>query len=135
MSMVPAQPASPSPYLVSLGNIHATQHWVVTPGGSWELSRANVTVQDQTSTTTHTPGWAIVMVIIFIWFFLLSLLFLLAKEARTFGYIAITVYADGQSYVEHVPVHSAQQRADVLARVGYLQQLIGHARFNAQQLR
>lgn len=117
-----------SSFLVSIGNIHATNHWVVTPAGSWSIARTNVAVQDQTTTTTHTPAWAIVMVVIFIWFFLLSLLFLLARESRTQGYVAITVYADGQSFVEHVPVYSAMDRANVLHRVTYLQHLIGNAR-------
>ncbi|KTR86382.1 hypothetical protein [Leucobacter chromiiresistens] len=117
-----------SPYLISIGNIHATDHWVVTPAGSWPLDRANVAVQDQTTTTTHTPAWAIVMVILFIWFFLLSLLFLLARETRIHGHVAVTVYADGQSYVEHIPVYSVADRASVFHRVAHLQYLIGNAR-------
>lgn len=132
MSTLEPAATAQSPYLVSLGNIHATEHWVVTPAGSWPLARANVVVQDQTATTTHTPTWAIVMVVIFIWFFLLSLLFLLAREPRTHGYAAVTVYADGQSYVEHIPVSSAQARAEVLNRVTYLQHLIGNARIAAR---
>lgn len=133
------QPASggaapPAPPLVSIGNIHATQHHLVTPAGTWPIADVSITTQDQTQTTTHTPAWAIVMVVIFIWFFLLSLLFLLARETRVSGYVNVTVWAPGgQSYVENVPVWDAAQRADVFNRVGYLQNLIGQARWRAGQ--
>ncbi|MGO4489177.1 hypothetical protein [Microbacterium sp. 2RAF4] len=117
------------PYLVSIGNVHATQEWVVTPAGSWRAASINVTTQDQTATTTHTPGWAIVMVVLFIWFFLLSLLFLLAREVRVTGYVNVTIWGpEGQSYTENVPVWNAAQRADVFNRVAYLQGIIGHQR-------
>lgn len=119
----------PGPTLVHVGNVTANDAWVVTPAGTWPIADVNVTTVDQTTTTTHTPAWAIVMVVVFIWFFLLSLLFLLAREVRVGGYVAIHIAArNGQTYTEQVPVYSAQQRADVFARAGYLQALIGHAR-------
>lgn len=124
MSMPPAA----GPELVRIMNISATAEHVITPVGSWPLAQINVTSTDQTSTTTHTPAWAIVMTILFIWFFLLSLLFLLARQTRVSGYIAIYIQAGSQSYTEQVPVYSAVQRADVLNRVTYLQGLIGQAR-------
>lgn len=120
------------PYLVHVGNLHATSDWLVTPAGSWQLADVNVTSVDQTSTTTHTPTWAIVMVVIFIWFFLLSLLFLLAKEVRVSGYVAIHVQAGTQTYTEQVPVADEFQRAEVLRRAAYIQHLIGQARYNRQ---
>jgi hypothetical protein len=123
-----AAPA-PAPFLVSIGNIHATQHHVVTPAGTWSVADVNVSTSDQTATTTHTPAWAIVMVVIFIWFFLLSLLFLLARESRVTGYVTVTIHAGGQSYVENVPVWNVAQRADVLNRAMYLQGLIGQERY------
>ena len=124
----PQQPA-PAPFLVSIGNIHATQHHAVTPGGTWPIADVNVSTADQTQVTTHTPTWAIVMVVVFIWFFLLSLLFLLARESRISGYITVTVWGtDGQSYVENIPVANAAQRLDVFNRVTYLQSLIGQER-------
>jgi hypothetical protein len=114
---------------VNLGNVTANEAWVVTPAGTWPMADVNVTTVDQTTTTTHTPAWAIVLVVVFIWFFLLSLLFLLAREVRVGGYVAIHISArNGQTYTEQVPVYAAQQRADVFARAGYLQALIGHAR-------
>ncbi|QEO14939.1 hypothetical protein FLP10_11315 [Agromyces intestinalis] len=130
MTLQPAASGpTPAPFLVSIGNIHATQHHVVTPAGSWPIAEVNVSTHDHTSTTTHTPAWAIVMVILFIWFFLLSLLFLLARETRVSGYVNVTVWGPGgQAYVENVPVWNAVQRGDVFNRVGYLQGLIGAAR-------
>lgn len=119
----------PGPTLVHVGNVTANDAWVVTPAGTWPIADVNVTTVDPTTTTTHTPAWAIVMVVVFIWFFLLSLLFLLAREVRVGGFVAIHISArNGQTYTEQVPVYSAQQRADVFARAGYLQALIGHAR-------
>jgi hypothetical protein len=115
-------------HLVSIGNVHVTEQHVVTPAGTWPLADVNVTTSDQTATTTHTPGWAIVMVILFIWFFLLSLLFLLARESRVSGFIAVHIQAGAYSYTEQVPVYSAQQRFDVLNRVVFLQGAIGRAR-------
>jgi hypothetical protein len=132
MSAVTPYGAPQNPYLVSVGNVHATADWVVTPAGSWPAADVNVTTVDQTATTTHTPTWAIVMVVIFIWFFLLSLLFLLARETRVSGYVAIHIQANGQSYTEQVPVADAFQRADVLNRVTYLQSVIGQARYRRQ---
>jgi hypothetical protein len=114
--------------LVSIGNVHITEQYVITPAGSWPLEQVNVTTTDQTSTTTHTPAWAIVMVILFIWFFLLSLLFLLARETRISGFVAVHIQAGGYSYTEQVQVYSAVQRADVLNRVLFVQSLIGRAR-------
>ncbi|UFS60648.1 hypothetical protein [Subtercola endophyticus] len=134
MTIVPAQPTPAQPqFLVGIGNVNATDYWIVTPAGTWPLADINVTSHDQTSTTTHTPAWAIVMVVIFIWFFLLSLLFLLAKETRVSGYVAVHIQAGSQSFTEQIPVWNAQQRADVLQRVAYLQGLVGQARYRQAQ--
>lgn len=123
-------PGGPSePYLVSIGNIHATAHRVVTPAGTWPISDINVASVDQTSTSTRTPTWAVVLAVVLVWFFLLSLLFLLVRETRLGGYIAVTVTTfRGQSYVEQVPVSNGQGRFEVFNRVTYLQNLIGQER-------
>ena len=127
-SLSPIEPAAPV-YLVRIGNISATKDWIVTPAGALPCTSTNVSAADQTSTTTHTPAWAIVLVIVFIWSFFLSLLFLLAKETRVVGYVAITLQSGEQAYTEHVPVNSAAQGAEVFNRVAYLQSLIGQARY------
>lgn len=118
-----------SPYLISIGNIHATQQYVVTPAGTWPLAEVTVDSRDQTATTSGIPAWAIIMVIVFIWFFLLSLLFLLAREERASGSIVVTVtHNAGGQWVEHVPIQAPHWRDDTLARVSYLQNLVGVAR-------
>ena len=120
--------SGPGQPLVSIGNVHFTEQYVITPAGTWPLAQTNVTTTDQTATTTHTPAWAIVMVILFIWFFLLSLLFLLARQTRVSGYMAVNIQSGGYSYTEQVPVFSAAQKADVFNRVLFVQGLIGRAR-------
>lgn len=125
-------PTGPQPvqFVVSIGNVHATPQYVVTPSGSWPLGEVNVSATDQTHVTTHTPTWAIVLCLIFVWFFLLSLLFLLAKETRVSGFVTVGVAArNGQAHVENIPVMNDVQRADVFHRVGYLQSLVGQARW------
>jgi hypothetical protein len=133
------QPAAPQPLpptaasmvvLQQVGRISVTADWVVTPGGSWRLADTNITSHDQTATTTHTPGWAIVLVIVFIWFFLLSLLFLLAKETRVRGYILVIVQSGEQSYTDQVPVYSAISRDSAINKLAHIQSLIGWARNN-----
>jgi hypothetical protein len=116
--------------LQRVGQISVTADSVITPAGSWPLAETNVTSHDQTVTTTHTPGWAIVLVIVFIWFFLLSLLFLLAKESRVKGYVLVIVQSGEQSYTEQVPVYSAISRDSVINKLAHIQTLIGWARTN-----
>lgn len=128
MTLEPSGHSGMPAHLVSIGNVHVTEEHIITPVGTWPLAEVNVTTSDQTATTTHTPGWAIAMVILFIWFFLLSLLFLLARQTRVSGFIAVHIQAGSYSYTEQVPVYSAQQRWDVLNRVVFLQGAIGRAR-------
>jgi hypothetical protein len=120
-------PSDP-PILLSIGHVHVTEHFVITPAGTWPLADVNVTTVDQTAVTTHTPGWAIVMVIVFIWFFLLSLLFLLAKERRMGGWVAVHIQAGPYSYTEQVPIRAEYQRMEVFNKVHFLQTQIGRAR-------
>ncbi|MDJ0318423.1 MULTISPECIES: hypothetical protein [Arthrobacter] len=92
------------------------------------LGRSDVTSVDQTRVTTFTPTWAIVMVFLFIWFFLISLLFLLARDTRMEGFIAVNIQAGKYSYTEQLPVGNEVQRIDVFNRVHFLQTQIGRAR-------
>jgi hypothetical protein len=92
-----------------VGNISTNEQWIVTSAGTWPIVDVNITSVDQTSTTTHTPAWAIVIIVLF-----LSLLFLLARETRLAGYFTVHVSAaNGQSYTEQVAVHNALQRGGV----------------------
>lgn len=130
--MMPSSPYSVPAPLVTIGRIEATATHVVTPTGAWPLAQADVTAEDHTRTTTHTPAWAIIMVIVFIWFFLLSLLFLFARESRTSGTVLVKVWVGGNLvYTEQIAVVAAPQVADVISRTTYLQNLIGAARARA----
>jgi hypothetical protein len=125
-------PQSPAPVVVlqRVGKISVTADWVITPGRSWPIADTNIVSHDQTTTTTHTPAWAIILVIVFIWFFLLSLFFLFAKETRVSGYISATAQYGVQSYSEQVPVLNAAARGDAMNRLIHIQSLIGWARNN-----
>ncbi|SEE89974.1 hypothetical protein SAMN04489740_3003 [Arthrobacter alpinus] len=116
------------PILLSIGHIQVTDQYVMTPSGTWPLAEVNVTTIDQTRITTYTPGWAIAMVVIFIWFFLLSLLFLLAKESRMGGFVSVHIQSGNYTYTEQMPVSNDFQRIDVFNRVHFLQTQIGRAR-------
>jgi predicted permease len=129
MTMQPMMPPAQPEYLLSIGRVSVSSEWIVTPAGTFPLAGTNVTSQDQTHTTTHTPAWAIIMVILFIWFFFLSLLFLFARETRVSGYVAMTLQSGEMMYTEQIQVFNDMQRADTLNRISYLQTLIGRARF------
>lgn len=73
--------------LVTIGDIVVSRNWVVTPSGTQPLRAVTWSLSDMTTTSTGIPTWAIVCTIIFVWFFLLGLLFLLAKETKTQGSI------------------------------------------------
>ena len=122
--------AAPQPahVLAAVGDIQATATHLITPSGTVPLSTVNIYAMDQTHTTSKTPTWAIVAAVVTFWFALLGLLFLLVKEAKTEGYILLTVDGPGMRHVSQVPVFTAEQRADVMQRAAYLQMLAGQAR-------
>ena len=116
------------PALLTLGALQVTQTHIFTPLGALPLADSNVTFIDQTRQTSKTPTWAIVLTVITVWFFLLGLLFLMAKEVSTSGYVSVTVqHRDGRSYTEHVPVSSAYQRDQVIAQASWIQQAAASA--------
>lgn len=129
MSSSEPAPTARSPYLLSLGNIHATEYWAVTPAGSWPLARMTVVVRDRSATT---PGRVFRALLDIIWTSVFSVLASVDVDPRKRGYIAITVRADGHSYLEQIPVVTEPERAEVLNRVAYLQHLIGNARISAR---
>lgn len=141
--MVPApgpmstQPAAAAPHqqvLLALGAMYITATHVHTPAGPIALASSHVSFLDQTRTTTKIPTWAIVLTVITVWFFLLGLLFLLAKEQRTEGYVSITVQdREGRAYTEHVRVASMAHRDQVIAQAQWLQQLASSAGWRAAQ--
>jgi hypothetical protein len=107
------------PQLVTIGQIVVTPTRVVTPSGTVPVSSVSWSFQDLTRTSTAIPTWAIVCCILFVLVCLLGLLFLLAKEERTEGWVQVTVQGPGLLYNEQIPVSDVRQVMDLNARVNY----------------
>lgn len=126
-------PAAPPTVLLVIGAMQITATHVFTPAGPIPLASSHVSFVDQSRTTSKIPAWAIVLAIITAWFFLLGLLFLLAKEEQTEGYVSIVVQGrDGRGYTEHVRVNSPTHRDQVVAQAQWLQQLSASANWRAR---
>jgi hypothetical protein len=113
--------------LVYIGDIMVSQLWVVTPTGPHRLKGVTFSAADFSLTQRKIPAWAIVLTIILIWFFLLSLLFLLAKEDYTTGTVQVTVRGVDVMYVTHIPVRSHAAVIDIQQRVAYANTLAFNA--------
>ncbi len=82
--------------LVAIGDITVTQNWVRVPQGTFRLRGTTWTVQDSTQVTEAIPTYAIVLAVVFsVVLCLLGLLFLLIKEQRYYGFVAVTVNGEG----------------------------------------
>lgn len=101
-------PGQPEQFVLTIGDIGVSPSWVVTPNGTAPLRQSQWTAQDRTFTTQTTPTWAIVMAVLGFLFCLLGLLFLLAKESQTSGYVEVTVRSGGLFHVVQLPAHSPQ---------------------------
>ncbi len=75
------------------------------------------------TTTTHIPVWAIVYTVIFLWFFLLGLLFLPAKETKSQGVIQVTVQTSNFVHFTRIPVYNSHSVFDVNSRVNFTRSL------------
>lgn len=104
---VPAQPSGGVYY--DLGPILIRGDKVITPNGTIPLSQAQFSFQDMSQTTKSTATWAVVLAIVLVWFFLLSLLFLLVQEEHTSGQVIISVTGGAGAYYLTVPVTSHAQ--------------------------
>ncbi len=125
MSIQPGGDGQPTEQvLVSVGDISCTQHWVVTPSGSFPLRATVWTITNNTTTSQVIPTWAIVMAILFALACLLGLLFLLVKETRTLGYVQVSVSGDQLFHATQIPVSSVGQIVDVDQRVNYIRGLV-----------
>ena len=112
-----------------LGRISANEYWVTTPVGSWELKDVTVSTYDQTVVASRIPTWAVVAAIVTAFFFLIGLLFLLAKDDSTSGSVSLTITAtDWLTAASLIHVFSEQSHHDTISRVNYLQSLVAHAR-------
>jgi hypothetical protein len=126
---VPQQPAAqqPEPFLVTIGDIHVSRHWVVTASGTAPLAGAQWFFLDQSRTERRMPTWAIVLAIVFSFACLLGLLFLLVKEDVTVGWVQVSVRAGRLSHVTHVPVTSRMDVGRVAQQVQQAQVLTAQA--------
>lgn len=114
---------SPSPVLVAVGDIACTKEEVITPSGRAPISGTTWTFTDMSRTYRGIPVWAIVLAVLFFVFCFLGLLFLLAKEDRTEGWVQITVQGRGVMHVTQIPVTSPMVVMDLNSRVNYARSL------------
>jgi hypothetical protein len=113
--------------LVTVGDIMVSRSWVVTPSGTRPVGGLVWNVSDMSTTTTGIPVWAIVCTIVFVWFFLLGLLFLLAKETKTQGVVQVTVQGPNFVHFTQIPVYHLNAVSDVNARVNLARSLTAAA--------
>jgi hypothetical protein len=113
--------------LVTVGDIMVSRSWVVTPSGTRPVGGLVWNVSDLSTTTTGIPVWAIVCTIVFVWFFLLGLLFLLAKETKTQGVVQVTVQGPYFVHFTQIPVYHPSAVSDVNSRVNFARSLTAAA--------
>lgn len=111
--------SNPPQPLVTIGDIACTATEVITPSGTTPVSSATWTVTDMSRTVRRIPAWAIVCAVVFAIFWLLGLLFLLAREERIEGWVQVTVQGPGLLHVTQVPVTSTATLPDLNGRVNY----------------
>lgn len=117
----------PAQVKVTIGDIACTSTEVITPSGRAPIGGVTWTFTDMSRTTRAIPVWAIVCCVIFILFCFLGLLFLLAKEERTEGWVQVTVQGPRLLHVTQIPVASPMAVADTNARVNFARSLAFNA--------
>jgi hypothetical protein len=111
--------SGPEQVLVTIGDIQVTPSHVITPVGSAPIGSVTFLMTDMSRTTTGIPAWAIVCAILFFIICLLGLLFLLAKEERTDGWVQVVVQGPHLLHTVQLPVYAPQQVWEYNARVNY----------------
>jgi len=119
--------AGPEPFILTIGDIGVTRHWVVTPNGTAPLAGSQWIARDLTRTESRIPPWAIVLAIIFAFFCLIGLLFLLVKEAYTTGYFEVSVNSGSLYHVTQLPVSHPANAAQIRSLVSQAQTLAAAA--------
>ncbi|MFG1997608.1 hypothetical protein ACGFNU_00495 [Spirillospora sp. NPDC048911] len=99
--MNPYLPAEP--VILSIGDIAVSSSYVYLPHGCYPLRGTVWTVQDSTQVYEGISTAGIVLTIIFVWFCLLGLLFLLMKDRRYSGFVAISVTGNGFHHAVQLP--------------------------------
>ena len=120
-------PDATDPTLLTIGDIGVTRNWVVTPNGTARLGGSQWSARDMTRTESKIPTWAIVLAVIFALVCLLGLLFLLAKEKYTTGYVEVSVQAGNLFHATQIPVSSQYQVAQIRQQVSQAQTLAAAA--------
>ena len=119
-------PTFTEPYVLQIGDIGVTEHWVVTPNGTAPLAGTRWIVIDNTRVQQRIPTTAIVLAIVFAFFCLLGLLFLLMKEDYVTGYVEVRVTGEALDHWTQVPVYDTNQ-------VVTTRSLVSQAQIMAQQ--
>ncbi|TDD87512.1 hypothetical protein E1293_07890 [Actinomadura darangshiensis] len=101
--MYPVSHGGAEPVLLQIGDISLTNTHVILPYGRYPLHGSTWTVQDSTQVTEGIPVVAIVLTVIFVWFCLLGLLFLLMKERKYLGFVAVSVTGPGFHHSAQFP--------------------------------
>lgn len=107
------------PVLVAMGDITVTPSRVITPQGQRPVGSVYWNFTDMSRTSSEIPTWAIVLAIVFAVFCLIGLLFLLAKEERTDGWVQISVQGENFYHATQLPVSSPRQVAQYADMVNY----------------
>ena len=120
-------PDATDPIVLTIGDIGVTRNWVATPNGTARLGGSQWIARDMTRTESKIPTWAIVLAVIFALVCLLGLLFLLAKEKYTTGYVEVSVQAGNLFHATQIPVSSQYQVAQIRQQVSQAQTLAAAA--------
>lgn len=117
--------ALPEPPLVVIGDITCTQHYVITPSGTFPLAGSQWEVTDMSVSSEQMSQTGLVLALVgFFLICFLSLLFLLMKGRRTTGFIQVRVRgAGGAMHVTNIPATSPWAMSDVSGRVYYAREL------------
>ncbi len=121
-------PAKTSAFLVTIGDIGVTADYVVTPNGNAPLAGSQWIATDMSRTDSKIPTWAIICAIAFAIFCLIGLLFLLAKERTTTGYVEVSVHSGDLYHKTQIPVTDPMQVQQIRQLVGQAQTLAARAR-------
>jgi hypothetical protein len=117
----------PEAQLTAIADIGISQHWIVTPTGSFPIRGSVWTVTDMSHYQERMSPAGIVLCIFFVWACFLGLLFLLMKEQTYSGYIQVTVQGNGFHYSTMVPVNHQGVAQSVTQAVNYARSLAAAA--------
>lgn len=113
----------PEQQLAAIGDIGISQHWVITPSGTYPIRGSHWTVTDLSYSHEKVSTSGVVLCVIFIWICLLGLLFLLLRERKWGGYIQVTVQGRGFHHSTTLAVQGPDSLMMVSERVNYARSL------------